>query len=340
MDSRLFLAACALVLLSGAGCGNTPSPNEGATARIIFAANLASGGNCDDRDAENACDLYGATLDLETGTPTNVRRVTDTEQSESYPAWNPNGDAAYFTVFHTPRSKDIGYVDLASGETILLLKDAAWATVHPAGNLFLYVSAATDMIMQAVLQADGITLGEAVPLTRVANQQDPDFSRDGRYVVFHETGGAFTHGTVYDRETGLSVSHDTRSGHCTFGTDGLILCDNARGGGIFSRSFENGELGANDLFLADMRPSDIAEYDPDMGECDGTSFNYPTFCGDDDHLLVSASCSQGGSVAYSRLFLIVFSEEAPRYLPVGKYIAEAFGGPGNSTWTVDCLAQP
>lgn len=353
MKFRFLFSVCIFVLFGGVGCiepvlpdepalleESAPPPKELAITRIIFAANLANGKNCNDRNASNACDLYEATLDLETGEVANVRQVTNTEQSESHPAWNPNGNIAYFTVFNTPRSKDIGFVDVSTGKTNLLQTNAAWATVHPAGDVFLYVSETTDMLMEAALSREGTSLKNATPLTGIANQQDPDFSSDGRYIVFHETGGEMTHGTVYDRETEQSTSYDTRSGHCTFGENGLItLCDNAQGGGIFSRMFANGKLGASELFLADLRPNDIAKYDPVMEDCNGTSFNYPTFCGDDEHLLVSASCNQGGAVIYSRLFLIDFSLEVPRYLPIGKHIAEAFDGPGNSTWTVDCITQ-
>lgn len=314
------------------------SPSE--EARIVFAGDLATDGGCADHSTDDRCDLFEATIDLNSGTVKSVTQITDTSESESYPVWNPNGEVAYYSIFKTEKTKDLGYVDVESGETGVFISGAAWPEVSPDGSTLLYVENKTKKIMRAALSEDGLSVGEGSELTGVANQQDPDFSSDGRYVVFHSTDAGEGQGAIYDLESGETASYGSRSGHCTFGALGFItLCDNVSGGGIFSNFYEDGSLGGVQLFVEDQEPSTLANYDPALAVCGGTSFNYPTFCGDDEHLLVSTSCNEKGTVTFSRLFLIDLTQEEPAYYPLGLNLDEAYNGPGQSTWTVDCLAD-
>lgn len=309
-------------------------------ARIVFAGDLANDGGCADHGSDDHCDLFEATLDLNSGAVMSVTQLTDTPESESYPVWNPNGEVVYYSIFKTAKTKDLGYVDLRSGEAGVFISGATWPEVSPDGNTLLYVENTSKKIMQAALGEDGLSVGEGTELTGVANQQDPDFSSDGRFVVFHSTDAGEGQGAVYDIESGETVSYGSRSGHCTFGALGFItLCDNVSGGGIFSNYYEDGALGGVQLFVEDQKPSVLANTDPALAVCGGTSFNYPTFCGDDEHLLVSTSCNEKGSVTFSRLFLIDLTQEEPVYYPLGLNLDEAFNGPGQSTWTVSCLAE-
>lgn len=320
----------------------TPSdqPASALPVRIIFAGDLATNGGCADHGASDACDLFTADLDVATGAISNVAQQTSTDLSESYPAWHPNGERAYFTTLVDAKHKDLGSVDLATKTTALIQTDATWAEVNPAGNTFLYVSEETDKIMTASLNSEGTILANATPLTNIAGQQDPAFSADGRYVVFHETSTGVGMAGVFDTQTKTTASYGMQSGHCTIGWTGLVtLCDNVRAGGILGSTYANGALSTPALRIADAKPADLAKYDPAFASCNGASFNYPTFCGSDDHVLVSTSCNIGGSVSFSRLFLIDISSPTPTYFPIGKTIDESFNGPGQSTWTADCLAK-
>ncbi|MFA6024538.1 MAG: hypothetical protein WC777_05000 [Candidatus Gracilibacteria bacterium] len=317
-----------------------PSATEPFLARIVFAGDLANGEGCADHGADDKCDLFEAEIDLDSGEVFSVRQITDTPVSESYPALAPNGAMAYYSIFKTAREKDMGFVDLESGETGVLLAGATWPEVSPDGDVLLYVANQTKKIMQATLSADGRSLSGAAELTGVANQQDPDFSSDGSLVVFHDTSAGEGEGAVYNMETEETVFYESRSGHCTFGAlSFLTVCDNVSAGGLLSRLYEDGLFGDMELFVADQKPSVLKDTDPALGDCRGTSFNYPSFCGDDEHLLVSTSCNQGGSVSFSRLFIIDLTEEDPQYYPLGMNLEEAYAGPGQSSWTVACMAE-
>ena len=245
---------------------------------------------------------------------------------------------AYASVFQSTTKKKIVSVDTASGTTGTLVASGTWPEVSPDGSALLYVATDTDTLMVAALTAGGLAIGTPTPLTGVARQEDPDYAKDGSSIVFHQILSDGAHGMVFDASTGKTAQYADRSGHCAFsGNGGYTVCDNAKGGGLFKRSYANGTLGEESLLVEDLRPSAIAAYDDAFASCSGTSFNYPTFCGDDARLLTSVSCNAGGSVTFSRLFLLTLSDDGVAYAPIGKALAAAYGGSGKSTWTVDCL---
>ena len=324
--------------------GDGASDSDGSTLKagvhkIVFAADFDTNGGCKDHGTNDQCDLYTAELTLGDGSVSNIKRATSTTVSESYPAWNPNGKVVYYTIFKDVRTKDLGYVDLNTGNASTLIANGSWAAVSPDGSTLLYNEGKSSLLMSAPLTGGGLTLGTATALTGVPAQEDPDYSTDGRYVVLHEiTKDTGAVGQVFDTQTKKVTSWGEESGHCGFGIDSLnTLCDNSKGGGVQSKLFKDGSLGPTSLFLADLKASVISAYDSELAPCQGVSFNYPTFCGDDKHLLVSTSCNQNGAVTFSRLFLADLSGASPVYRPLGKTLAEAYKGAGKSSWTVSCL---
>ncbi len=322
-----------------AAATNTDGSVTQGVHKIVFAADFDTNGGCRDHGTNDQCDLYTAELTLSDGSVKNITRATNTSVSESYPAWNPNGKVVYYTVYKDQRTKDLGYVDLTTSKAATFVAGGSWAAVKPDGSTLIYNEGKTSMLMSAPLTGGGLTLGTPTPLTGVASQEDPDYSTDGRYVVLHEiTKDLGAVGQVFDTQTKKASSWEQESGHCGFGIDSLItLCDNSKGGGIQSKLFAEGKFGAASLFLPDLKASAMSPFDADFATCPGVSFNYPTFCGDDKHLLVSTSCNQGGEVTFSRLFLIDLSAAEPVYRPIGKALAEAYKGAGKSSWTVSCL---
>lgn len=314
----------------------SPAPTGGAPARLIFAANLADNAPCADHGRANACDLYTASLDLGSGAISGVARLTTTRESESYPAWHPSGSLAYYTILKDERNKNVGVVSVPGGNPHVILPGATWPEVSPDGKTLVYHDGRSRMLMAAPL-TNGQP-GPPVPLTGRPNQDDADFAPDGRAIVFHDTTSGQATGMVYDRGTGRTATWTERSGHCGFGgAGGLTMCDNSKGGGLYVSSYQNGTLGTPRLLIPDPRPAELAAADPAFAGCTGTSFNYPTFCGDDTHVLVSTSCNMAGTVTISRLFLLDLTTSPPAYRAIGKAIADNFHGPGGSTWTVDCL---
>jgi len=311
-------------------------------SRIVFAADFATNGGCADHGTTDRCDLFTASLDLSTGAVSEIRQATSTpDASEAYPAWNQNGTVAYASVFKGMREKQVNYVDLSTGLTGLLVPMATWPEVRPDGESLLYVTSDTGTVMSAALSNGGLTVGPGAALTGVKEQHDPDFAPDGNLVVLHQIMADGAHGVILDVARGTATEWPDRTGHCAFGLDGMTtICDNSTGGGLFERAFQNGSLGSETL-LADLRPSQLSQYDPAFSSCGGTSFNYPTFCGDTEHLLVSTSCNMGAGagVTFSRLFLIDLSGSIPAYRPIGKDLSDRFAGPGKSSWTVDCITS-
>lgn len=312
-------------------------------ARLVFAADFSSHAGCADHGTDDHCDLFSADIDLITGLVSNVRQLTNTATtSEAYPVWNPNGMVAYASVYQTSEQRSLNYVDISTGKTGVLLAGARWPEVSPDGKTLLYVTDDNDVLMEASLSDDGLSMGTTTPLTGIVRQDDPEYSADGQHVIFHQIRSDGAHGVVLNLANGKVATYKDGSGHCAFGPSGsLTVCDNAKGGGIFAETFANDTLSDPRLFTPDLRPSVLAEYDNAFVGCGGTSFNYPNFCGDDQHLLVSTSCNMGASqgVTFSRLFLIDLSGSAPVYRPIGKELAEQFNGAGKSSWTVDCLVQ-
>ena len=313
-------------------------------AKLVFAGDLDNNEGCADHGTEDHCNLFRATIDLETGAISDVAQLTDTAQSESYPAWNPSGAEVYFTILKSQTDKDIGAVNVATGTTSTILAHAAWPTVSPLGDFALYVTNPKGIIMKVPVVAGSPTWGSGTPLTGSEGQQDPNVSHLGTAVVFHDTSSGTATGKVFDLGTGQIAAYSDRSGHCTFGGGSdLTLCDNVSAGGLVRSDYANGALGPVSLYVPDATAAALSAFDAEFEQCDGASFNYPTFCGDDQHLFVSTSCSQlqrgGPTVIFSRLFMIDLTEATPRYVPIGKALAEAFAGVGKSTWTVDCLPE-
>ncbi len=322
------------------GVDANPDGNLGAgVKKIVFASDFDTNGGCRDHGTGDQCDLYTAELTLSDGSVRRIKRETNTTTSESYPAWNPNGKVVYYTIYKDPKAKDLGSLDLTTGATATLLTNASWATVSPDGSTFLYNDVKTSLLMTAPITGGGLTLSAASPLTGVASQDDPDYSSDGRYLVFHQVISDAAVAQVFDTQTKKTTSWGQGSGHCGFAIDSLnTLCDNSSSGGILSRLYDtNGSFGPVSIFLADMKANVISAYDGEFAPCQGVSFNYPTFCGDDKHLIVSTSCNQNGEVTFSRLFLVDYSGASPIYRPLGKTLAESYKGKGKSSWTVSCL---
>lgn len=343
LSAAFFLPMFLLISCSSPDPANiTEKPS---THSIVFSADFDNNGGCKDHSETDKCDLYTADLNVSDGSVTHLKRLTTTPTvNETYPAWNPSGSVVYYTLLGGVHDKNLGDIDVSTGKTATLVDDATWSEVSPDGKTFLYHSEKNKMLMTAPLAADGLSIGESTPLTGTPNQEDPDYSTDGRYILFHEieTGSAMAH--VYDTQTKQDVSWNQRSGHCTFGLESLLtLCDDSKGGGIIEKIFtpsaggESGTFGSSSIYLADPKASMLSAYDETFAACQGISFNYPTFCGDDQHLLVSTSCNQNGAVTFSRLFLIDFSSGSPVYHPLGKELADAYQGDGMSTWTVACL---
>ncbi len=332
-----------LVVISTSSPSSTlsTSPPSSTQARLVFASDFATDEGCADHSSTDACDLFTANLDLDAGSVDDVKQVTETpEISESYPVWNPNGMVVYASVFETITQKLINYVDLTTGVTDTLLSLATWPEVSPEGTTLLYVTSDTDRLMSAALTLNGLSISESSALTEENEQGDPDYAPDGHTIILHEILDDGAHGVILDTQTGDTATWENKSGHCAFSPSGtLTVCDNSKGGGLFARSWINGSLGESSLFLADLKPEALTKYDPVFSSCEGASFNYPTFCGDDEHLLVSTSCNTDtkGTVSFSRLFFIDLSQTNPIYHPIGLALDEAFDGPGMSSWTVDCL---
>jgi hypothetical protein len=320
----------------------TPPSSTALTHTIVFAADFSTNGGCADHSDSDDCDLFTATLDLSNGSVSNITQITNTPGvSESYPVWNPNGAYAYASVFQNAKKKYIETVSITNHTASTLLTNATWPEVKPDGSSLLYVASDTNLLMTAPLLSSGTTIGSSARVTNESNQQDPDYSPNGKLIVFHQTGNGGAVGTVYDTTSGTSTRYADTTGHCAFAPDGITtICDKSKGGGLFERTYSQGTLGNESEIIHDQSAATLAQYDPAFATCSGTSFNYPTFCSDNNHILVSASCSTSPTtVSFSRLFLLDLTGAAPIYQPIGKALADTFGGAGKSSWTVDCLSQ-
>jgi hypothetical protein len=313
---------------------------------VTFVADYANGSGCGDDLGNKGCDVYLAAFDPKGATVAAVRAITANATPESFPTYRgpSTGDGRfYFRSGDGQSSRSIGFaIDGAFGT---LLATASSPMLRPSTSDLLYVDKDNNLAI-AHLGTDGksVTSSASVTASRTPPRGDPNVSRDGKFVVFNETGEG-VHGTSQAKVINLdtlqevNISEKDGSGHCAFSWSGtMVVCDSRSSGELTAWDFD-GKAASNKRRL--VRDPVQAELDDDYSGCGVRSVNYPTFCGDDEHVGVAVSCSKklgdaGTGSAFSKLFLVDLSKGAPVYKPLGRDLAAKVGGIGKYEWTPEC----
>ncbi len=334
---KYLLPLLAFTLLgSGCVCAEQASVER----QIAFSADFANGSGCTSAKDAAGCDLYMATITSD-GAVLNVTRLTDTTLSESFPDWHPIDNIIYFDSQQSGEKyspPDIHYLIVDTGETDILTKYAAHASVVPTGDAIIYSQKPEHVLTRGSLSASHTTMTDTEVLVAGEDRFEPTVSGDGNLVVFHEISDTNAGASIYNIQTEqmTSISTTDGTGHCTMNDAGtLAMCDRKTGGGLAGTPIVSGEIGTTTPAVADPSIAAIQKLDKDYADCDLASVNFPTFF-DDDTLLVTISCHQRdpegmASPLFAKLFLVEL--ETDTFIPLGKQLAETYGGAGQDSRT-------
>lgn len=351
MKTLFALSLIAVAALTGAGCSSessstTPIDSVG-KAKIVFAADFANGEGCTTHKGFG-CDLYTADIGFD-GSVKNVLRRTLEDRIEAFPVFSTDGAMVYANRYGGANGGDIEYVSLADGLTGILQTGALGPAVLPDGKTLVYVTASDSNVASASF-VTSTSLGDVVMLTTEGDYHEPHASSTGA-VLFEKLFGAGrgsntaqARALIPSTGTMIDLTAADGTGHCFWNASGTkALCNNAeKYHGIFAVPFNGETAGAASLFLSHPTVNQISALDADYEACLGTSYAYGTFC-DDEHMIASIGCatdtSAGRDILMSKLGLIDLSTTPPTVYPLGKNLADAFGGPGISSNTVSCRME-
>ncbi len=306
---------------------------------IFFSADFANGS----LDGTNEdFDLYSAQVDLTTGDVNSVVRLTDTEASELNATTPADGSFVVFQQTDGRRADSLASYQVQGG-TVSTLVNGKAPDVSADGTRLLYADG--QKIYETELFSDGTSFGEKTPVTDFDDGRytEPSFSADETMALVYQFNEERVNAAVITLSTGdiRAISPEDGTGHCDFSpTTTLALCDNKSKGGILGSYVTATNATPMDIILPNSLNEQALALDSDFAPCVGMSLNFPEFCGDGDHVLVSASCKmsrQDDDPAFSKLFLYTLSTQ--QLFPVGKNLAESFGGTGFSSKTGACTRR-
>ncbi len=314
---------------------------------MVFAADFARGTGCRAPTVDTlnkGCDIYFATLDTATGAVSDVRRITTADEPEAFPSIGKEG-AVYFNVY-SGAATSIGYA--VGGKTGILLASANHLSLAEDGTKVVYGDTNGNKLMTADLSTDGRSLVSSMALTGETRQFEPEIAGD--HVIFYqEFPNATTknaQGRLYNVTSKLTVDFTDQDGsaHCTLSPKGTIgTCNNATQGGVRGRTISGDNLGDMKTIIDLKSPTDMGKIDPEYANCTSVSFNFPTFCGDDTHVVIGAVCAKGtggehgSNGVLSKLFLVNLEGTEPRFTNLGDALATQAGGAGRDSMTAGCI---
>lgn len=322
------------------------SPSNG--ARIVFSADFATGNGCAAHNA-GGCDVYAADIDWE-GAVSDVRRLTSIDDAETFPTFSADGSTAYANVVRGGKKWSIEWISLADATSGTLMANAASPTPLPDGDSLVYISLPGYTISMADFLAP-TTIGNMREVSAEEGFHEPHAGVTGQVVLFRlfdqGRGSNTAQVELFDPATGevTDVTSSDGTAHCFWhGTGASVVCNNTElFRGLFTVAVAGDSAGASELLLRHPTVEQVAAVDEDFAECRGASYAYGTFC-DGSRMIVTVGCGveTDGVVetTMSKLGLLDLSASTPTLVPLGKNLADAFGGPGSSSYTVDCMALP
>lgn len=327
---------------------NTPTEAPAVkTAQIVFGADFSNDQGCDTH-GNNGCDVFLANITLE-GEVTDIKQLTTEAGSEVFPVFSADGKTVYDNHWSNNKEANINWIDIANGTSGILQKGARGLAPLPDGSGAAYAPLAANSPLMLADFTSAHTLANARAITGPGDFNEPHASALGD-IIFNELfglgrGSNTSQPEIYELKTGKIIGLDQAgAAHCFWGYGGLsAYCNNSEVfPGIQSWSFINGLIGPAVGAIRSPKPAAAKSADADYAVCKTTSFAYGSFC-DEDHVIVTMGCStetaEGLDTTMSKIVLLDLSEKVPVIIPLGKNLAEAFDGPGGSSYTASCRIQ-
>lgn len=314
-------------------------------AQIVFGGDFATGDGCAAHKS-SGCDLYSADINFAGGVA-NVTRLTTTGAPDVFPAFSSDGSMAYATHYRGVSSGDVIWAAVDGSGTGVLIENAIGAAPLPDGKSIVY----TESLGAKIAMADFISPTEIANERAVSADGDyhePHASSINGLVVMHRLFGAgrgsnTAQPVLFNPTTGeiTDLMPSNGSAHCFWDGEGsAVYCNNAElFRGIFKTPIDGSGEGQPLSGVKAPNRQQMSQMDADFAACKGVSYAYATFC-DATHLIATVGCeleTDGVTdTTMSKLALLDISVAPPTVLPLGKNLADAFGGPGIASHTVAC----
>ncbi len=323
---------------------NTPSTTKPKSAQIVFGADFSNNKGCDTH-GNAGCDVFLADITLD-GTVSTIKQLTSLDGSEVFPTFSTDAKTIYTNAWSTPKQANVEWIDVASGRSGVLQTGARGLAPLPDGKRAVYAPLAANSPLMMADLATPTTLANPVAITGPGDFNEPHASSLGD-IVFYELFGAgkgsnTAQPEIYQLSTGKIFNLEQGGGaHCFWGFGGLAAyCNNLEiYQGIQKWSFINGVVGPAVGAVHHPKIAQAMAADADYADCKSASFAYGSFC-DADHLVVTMGCgtktTDGIATTMSKIVLLDLTQKPPTIIPLGKNLADAFGGPGGSSYTASC----
>ncbi len=330
----------------GAQSSLNPDPSV-IKAKIVFAADFAKGTGCSTHNS-GGCDIYAADITMD-GSVSAVKQLTTEDRVEAFPVFSADGTMMYSNRFKQGAIADIEYVTLADGTFGILQTDALSPAPMPDGKTIGYIAADGLNVMLGTF-ATSTSLAGTRALTTDGDYHETHASTKGDLVMYRLFGAGRGSNTAQAKAihvatgTVIDITAADGAAHCFWNWDGSsAMCNNSeKYRGIFATPYDGITAGIGKTFIAPLSIQKFIAIDSDFAECLNVNYAYGTFC-DEDHMIVTAGCETetptGRDTLMSQLALIDFSSGTSVTIPLGKNLADSFGGPGLASHSVSCRME-
>jgi len=120
---------------------------------------------------------------------TDIRALTSGDGEASHPSWSPNGQQIAFQVRHPEQTAFIQVVDLNGSVVKEIMSSSGsleWPTFSPDGNSLVCYEDQLELGSQLTIIS---LLGESAPLKTLGYGLFPEWSPDGKQIIFSTSAG-------------------------------------------------------------------------------------------------------------------------------------------------------
>ncbi|HCC83746.1 TPA: hypothetical protein DEP96_02770 [Candidatus Uhrbacteria bacterium] len=321
-----------------------PEATKPKSAQIVFGADFSNNKGCDTH-GNAGCDIFLANITLD-GAVSTIKQLTSHDGSEVFPTFSADAKTVYTNAWSSPKQANVEWIDVASGKAGVLQTGARGLAPLLDGKRVVYAPLAANSPLMMAEFSSPTSLSNPTAITGNGDFNEPHASYLGD-IIFYELFGAgkgsnSAQPKIYQVSTGKIIDiNQAGAAHCFWGYAGTTAyCNNVDFfPGIQSWSFVNGLVGQAVEAIRHPKPIAASKADADYAACKTTSFAYGAFC-DATHLIVTMGCAtetdNGLDTTMSKLALLDLTQKPPTIIPLGKNLADAFGGPGGSSYTASC----